>query len=85
MKINFIVPGIYKSGGMRAIVEIAKGLSSLGNEVRLYYPSIPFNSFPGEYTWNSLRNYYWDLKTFSYNKNNLDYFVSNSAEICRER
>ncbi len=81
MKINFIVPGLYKSGGMRAIYEISKGLAKKGHEVKMYYPIFPFNSFKGEYNWNALKNYYWDIKMFFFNKKNRGYFEKGGFEI----
>ncbi|MBK8553750.1 MAG: hypothetical protein IPL53_22945 [Ignavibacteria bacterium] len=83
MKINFIVPGLYKSGGMRAIYEISNGLAKKGYQVKIYYPVVPLNSFRGEYNWNSLKNYYWDIKMYNYNKKNIEYFKSGVFEIVK--
>ncbi|MBK9331144.1 MAG: hypothetical protein IPM96_01775 [Ignavibacteria bacterium] len=47
MKINFIVPEISRTGGMRIIFEYANRLTSRGHEVTLYTPVIPFNNYKG--------------------------------------
>lgn len=53
MKINFIVPEISRTGGMRIIFEYANRLTDKGHDVVLYTPNIPFNNYPGE-----IRPYY---------------------------
>ncbi|HAX49970.1 MAG TPA: glycosyltransferase family 4 protein [Ignavibacteria bacterium] len=45
MKINFIVPVIVRSGGIRVIFEFANRLTDAGNDVILYTPIIPFNTY----------------------------------------
>ncbi|MEO6694815.1 MAG: glycosyltransferase family 4 protein [Ignavibacteria bacterium] len=47
MKINFIVPEISRTGGMRVIFEYANRLKSRGHDVILYSPIIPFNNYRG--------------------------------------
>ena len=47
MKINFIVPEITRTGGMRVIFEYANRLTERGDNVILYSPNIPFNNFMG--------------------------------------
>jgi len=47
MKINFIVPEISRTGGMRIIFEYANRLTSRGYNVVLYSPNIPFNNYMG--------------------------------------
>ncbi|MBK8550807.1 MAG: glycosyltransferase family 4 protein [Ignavibacteria bacterium] len=47
MRINFIVPEISRTGGMRIIFEYANRLTERGHNVILYSPNIPFNSFKG--------------------------------------
>ena len=47
MKINFIVPEITRTGGMRVIFEYANRLTERGHNVILYSPNIPFNNFMG--------------------------------------
>ena len=47
MKINFIVPEISRTGGMRVIFEYANRLTERGHNVILYSPNIPFNSYKG--------------------------------------
>ncbi len=48
MKINFIVPEIVRSGGMRVIFEYANRLAGRGHVVELFTPIIPFNIFKGK-------------------------------------
>ncbi len=43
MKINFIVDGIYESGGMKVIFEYADRLLLKGHDVVLYTPIVPYN------------------------------------------
>ncbi|MDQ3021689.1 MAG: glycosyltransferase family 4 protein [Bacteroidota bacterium] len=83
MKINIVVPGLYKSGGMRAIFEISNGLVKKGHQLKIYYPIIPFNSFRGEYSWKALKNYYWDIKMYNFNKENLEYFKRGVFDIVK--
>jgi len=45
MKINFIVPEIVRSGGMRVIFEYANNLLTRGHEVILFTPFVPFNIY----------------------------------------
>lgn len=48
MKINFIVPEIVRSGGIRVIFEFANRLTDLGNDITMYTPVIPFNAYSPE-------------------------------------
>jgi len=48
MKINFVVPEIVRSGGIRVIFEYANRLTDRGHEVTLYTPIIPFNIYKGK-------------------------------------
>lgn len=65
MKINFIVPEISRTGGMRVIFEYANRLTKKGHDVVLYSPIIPFNNYPGE-----LMPYYVKYR-FNYTKDFL--------------
>lgn len=49
MKINFLVPEIVRSGGIRTIFEYANRLTLLGHKVIVYTPVIPFNAFIPKY------------------------------------
>ncbi|MEO8209282.1 MAG: glycosyltransferase family 4 protein [bacterium] len=51
MKINFIVPEIVRSGGMRVIFEYANRLTKKGHQVTLFTPVIPFNPYKGLSNW----------------------------------
>jgi hypothetical protein len=48
MKINFIVPEIVRSGGIRVIFEYANRLTERGHEVTLFTPIVPFNIYKGK-------------------------------------
>lgn len=48
MKINFVVPEIVRSGGIRVIFEYANRLTGRGHIVKLFTPVIPFNIFKGK-------------------------------------
>jgi glycosyltransferase involved in cell wall biosynthesis len=49
MKINFLVPEIVRSGGIRTVWEYSNRLTRLGHEVIVYTPMIPFNSYRPKY------------------------------------
>jgi glycosyltransferase involved in cell wall biosynthesis len=49
MKINFLVPEIVRSGGLRTVFEYANRMTKLGHEVIVYTPVIPFNAFRPKY------------------------------------
>jgi glycosyltransferase involved in cell wall biosynthesis len=42
MKINFIIPFIQKTGGILVVLEHARHLRLLGQDVRVYYPLLPY-------------------------------------------
>ena len=65
MKINFIVPELSRTGGMRIIFEYANRLTKRGHDVILYSPNIPFNNYKG-----MIKPYYIKYR-FSYAKDNL--------------
>lgn len=71
MKINFIVPEISRTGGMRVIFEYANRLNNKGHDVVLYSPVIPFNNYPGE-----MMPYYIKYR-FNYAK---DFLLSRKKE-----
>jgi glycosyltransferase involved in cell wall biosynthesis len=48
MKINIVVPMIYKVGGIKTVCEYANSFSHNGNEVTLYAPIIPYNMETGK-------------------------------------
>lgn len=45
MKINFIVPEIVRSGGLRTVFEYSNRLTKLGHQVTVFTPVIPFNAY----------------------------------------
>ena len=42
MKINFILTGFFRSGGMKIILQYANNLTQKGNDVVFYFPVIPY-------------------------------------------
>jgi glycosyltransferase involved in cell wall biosynthesis len=75
-KINFILPGKIKSGGMKIIVEYGNRLSKRGYDVKMYYPVINYHHFTGspDYTLN-----FSNAKEII--KNILKRFINNDNEI----
>lgn len=74
MKINFIVPEISRTGGMRIIFEYANRLTERGHSVILYSPNIPFNSYKGmikpyfiKYRFNKAKDNLFKKKTLPEN------------------
>lgn len=49
LKINFILPGLFRSGGMRVIIEYANGFRKAGHDVILYFPYIPYKQYKGRF------------------------------------
>lgn len=45
MKINYILPSIFQSGGVTSVYEYCGHLTNLGHEVCLYYPFFPYDIF----------------------------------------
>jgi hypothetical protein len=45
MKINFLVPEIVRSGGIRTVFEYSNRLTKMGHLVTVFTPVIPFNAF----------------------------------------
>jgi len=64
-KINIIIPGIIKSGGMNVILEYSYRLKTKGFDIVLYYPFAYYNHYTGknEYSWNPRRSY-WAIKNY---------------------
>ncbi len=42
-KINILVPGIFKSGGMKIIFDYANNLSERGHDINIYVPSVSYD------------------------------------------
>jgi len=71
MKINFLVPEISRTGGMRIIFEYANRLTERGHNVILYSPIVPFNNYKG-----MLKKYY-----LKYRINYAKDFLKNSKKL----
>lgn len=56
MRINFLVPEIVRSGGIRTVFEYANRLTALGHKVTVYTPVIPFNSHRPKYPFPILKH-----------------------------
>jgi glycosyltransferase involved in cell wall biosynthesis len=74
MKINFVVPEITRTGGIRTVFELANRLTLRGHDVILYAPGIPFNPYKGmivpyyiRYRMNYLKDYLLGKKSSSAN------------------
>jgi glycosyltransferase involved in cell wall biosynthesis len=58
MRINFLIAGIYRSGGMQVICRYANELSARGHDVILYRQLIPYNYMKGNSTFLYLIKFY---------------------------
>ncbi len=47
LKINIIVPFIYRVGGIKLIIEYANRLTLKGHDIAMYYPIYPYNTYKG--------------------------------------
>ncbi len=81
MKINFIVPGIFKTGGMRVICELCNRLHDRGHEVKFYYPLFPFDSYLGEISYRRFRTYLGNFKNSLFSKRELGNYHIDSSEL----
>lgn len=82
MKINIIVPIIYKVGGIKTIFEYANEFQRNGHEVIVYSPLIPFNLQTAENsTLHIIRNLPRLVKNFLKFKINVNKFGSISFRI----
>lgn len=61
MKINYILPSIFKSGGIRIIFEYAEMLNKLGHDVCVYYPVIPQDFYRKKYSILRVKKYFRSL------------------------
>ncbi len=57
-KINYVLPAVFKSGGVRIIFEYANLLAKRGHSVCIYYPIFPFDSYKGVFSGNKFHEYY---------------------------
>lgn len=81
MKINFVVPGLMKTGGMRVVRELGLGLADRGHSVVIYSPLLPYNFHKGEFSMNAVRQYLWNLKANKKLLDNKDFFESSNLAV----
>ncbi|MBP9095954.1 MAG: glycosyltransferase family 4 protein [Ignavibacteria bacterium] len=68
MKINYILPSVFKSGGAISIYEYANRLTELGNDVILYYPIFPLDGYKNSMHLLRVTSYF---KVFKYHLKNV--------------
>lgn len=56
MRINFLVPEIVRSGGIRTVWEYGNRLTKLGHDVIIYTPAIPFNAYRPKYPFGIIKH-----------------------------
>lgn len=69
MVINFVVPELARTGGMRVIFEYANRFASAGHDVMMYTPVIPFYPYKGEIRRHFIK--YQIAKVREFNKRNF--------------
>ncbi|MBN8569078.1 MAG: glycosyltransferase family 4 protein, partial [Ignavibacteria bacterium] len=69
MKINFVVPGVFKSGGMRVIWEICNRLALKGHSINIYYPTIPYDQYKNEFSKKRILEYFYSVRNSIKQKN----------------
>jgi glycosyltransferase involved in cell wall biosynthesis len=56
MRINFLVPEIVRSGGIRTVFEYANRLSDSGHDVIVFTPVVPFNPYKPKFPINIIKH-----------------------------
>jgi glycosyltransferase involved in cell wall biosynthesis len=75
MKINFILTGLYKSGGMKVIFKYGEELKNCGHDVIFYRRLLPYNFMRGKSNFaDILRMYSKKIKTFLKNNEPDDFY-----------
>lgn len=74
MKINFILPLIGLSGGVKVVFEYANHLQNRGHDVTVYYPLIPLNYAMDKFDATTLPNKIMELASNIKNNNRVDWF-----------
>lgn len=77
MKINYILPSVFKSGGIISIYEYANRLTELGNEVTIYYPMLPLDGYKKSTSLLRTTNYFKFLKHHVKNILRNDFYRHN--------
>lgn len=76
MKINIIIAGLFKSGGMRAIFEYANMFTDMGHDVVVYRPIIPYKNGNETYV-IIIKKYIKRFLNFIFkNKEKLNYYTA---------
>ena len=82
MKINFILTGLYKSGGMKVIFKYGEELSNSGHDVVFYRRLLPYNFMRGKSSlFNVLQLYFRKIKNFIKNDETPSDFYKYSFRI----
>lgn len=82
MKINIIVPFIYRVGGIKLIFEYANRLTDLGHDVCLYSPIYPYNNQKGKFELiYNLKRFYRLIKQLRSQKENIRKFKEIKFKI----
>lgn len=75
MKINIIVPFVYRVGGIKLIFDYANRLTDLGHDIMVYYPIYPYNNKKGELDISyNLKRFYRLFKQLGHLRKNLRKF-----------
>ncbi len=82
IKINIIIPFIYRVGGVKLIFEYANRLTDLGHDVVIYSPLYPYNSYMGKIAVvNTLKRFYRLFKQLISQKANISKFKEIKFKI----
>lgn len=82
MKINFLLSGIFRSGGMRVIFEYANRLTDKGHDIVMYFPIKPYNFNKNKSSFiYILKIYYWRLRELLFYKKTLKTIYRHKCKI----
>lgn len=88
-KINFIIPGIIKSGGMNVIKEYSIRLMNKGYDIVLYYPLGYYNLYTGKNEYSiKPKRLYWTIQNYLNgirNKKSLNSLVIKGVPFINDR
>ncbi len=82
LKINILVSGIFKSGGMKIIFEYCNRMTNLGHDVIVYYPTIDYNFYNGKVNnVMNVKHLFWGVKKFLKRRDCEDISYSRNFKI----